>query len=218
MVGDGMRVLSDKQRRVYEFIREYHRQHGYPPTVREIQSALKFSSTSVVDHHLKSLERLKLIRRQRRISRGIVLLEADQLPDSFAPETVRIGLLGYIYADRPLPGPDTLPDEFIYLTRDLLPAGKDLFALKVRGDSMIDALVYDDDIVVLERVEEVREGDIVAVWLKDRGQTTLKYIYRDGSRIRLQPAHPHMEPIYVDDPQNVEVQGRVVMVIRNLGR
>jgi len=210
--------LSDKQRKVYDFIRDYYRKRGYPPTIREIQQALNISSTSVVDYHLKSLEKKRLIKRLKRISRGIVLLESYEAPDSSSPETIKIGLLGYIYADRPLPGPDTLPDEFIYLTRDIVPPGKELFALRVRGDSMIDALVYNNDIVILERVEEIRDGDMVAVWLKDRGQTTLKYLYRDGERIRLQPAHPYMEPIYIDDPQNVEVQGRVVMVIRHLSR
>lgn len=208
--------LSEKQRKVYNFIKEYVRSRGYPPTVREIQRELGLSSTSVVDYQLRFLEKKKLIKRLKRISRGIILLESYEAPDRTAPETVRIGILGYIYADRPLPASDTLPDEFIYLTKDILPSNRELFALRVRGDSMIDALVYDNDIVVLERVDEVEEGDMVAVWLKDRGQTTLKYIYRDGDRIRLQPAHPQMQPIYVDNPQDVEVQGRVVMVIRSL--
>ena len=213
---EALEGLSKKQREVYNFIRKYVRSRGYPPTIREIQKELKLSSTSVVDYQLRSLEKKKLIKRLRRISRGIILLESYQAPEREAPEAVKIGVLGYIYADKPLPGSDTIPDEFIYLTKDILPSNKELFALRVRGDSMIDALVHDNDLVVLERVDEVKDGDMVAVWLKDRGRTTLKYIYRDGDRIRLQPAHPQMRPIYIDNPQDVEVQGRVVMVIRSL--
>jgi repressor LexA len=101
----------------------------------------------------------------------------------------------------------------------LLPSaekGAKLFALEVQGDSMIDAMVYEGDIVILKPAHEARNGDMVAVWLTDRDETTLKYFYKEKDRVRLQPANPTMLPIYIDDPSIVEIQGKVVMVIRQV--
>jgi repressor LexA len=91
-----------------------------------------------------------------------------------------------------------------------------LFALEVRGDSMIDAMVNDGDIVVMKRQPEWRNGDMVAIWLKDKEETTLKHIYREGGKVRLQPANPQMDPIIIDNPETVDVQGKVVLVVRQL--
>jgi len=103
------------------------------------------------------------------------------------------------------------------LTRELVGDGKNLFALRVRGRSMIDACVMDGDIVILEATQTALDGDMVAVWLKDEHEVTLKRIYREENHIRLQPANRQIEPLYVD-PENVEIQGRVVAVIRKLAR
>jgi repressor LexA len=108
-------------------------------------------------------------------------------------------------------------DEAIEITRDLLSPGEDLFALEVKGDSMIDAMVSDGDIVVMKRESEWRNGDMVAIWLSDREETTLKHIYREGSRVRLQPANPNMDSIYIDQPESLEVQGKVMLVVRQMG-
>jgi repressor LexA len=108
-------------------------------------------------------------------------------------------------------------DEAIEMTRDLLPSKPDgLFALEVQGDSMIDAMINDGDIVVMRREPEWRNGDMVAVWLKDREETTLKHIYREGNAVRLQPANPTMDPIVVENPESLEVQGKVMLVVRQL--
>jgi len=118
-----------------------------------------------------------------------------------------------------LPGTDAPvfgADEAIEITRGLLPSDNGLFALQVKGDSMIDAMVSDGDIVVMTNADDWRNGDMVAVWLRDREETTLKHIYREGSRVRLQPANPTMQPIYVDNPESLEVQGKVMLVVRRL--
>jgi repressor LexA len=132
---------------------------------------------------------------------------------------VQIPLLGTIAAGRPIPVPDAglMPyeGETLSLTRDIIQDQEGLFALKVRGTSMIDALINDGDIVVMKRQETADNGDMVAVWLKDEKETTLKRIYREKKRIRLQPMNPTMKPFFVD-PNNVEVQGKVVLVVRQL--
>lgn len=211
-------TLSKRQQEILEFMRAYWRQHQSAPTVREIQEGLGISSTSVVNHHLEALDRKGYITRTRGVSRGIKLVDADYL--RLAEEVcVRVPFCGYIVAGAPVPVPDASvePDEYLELTRDIAGDATDLFALEVRGNSMMDALVYDGDIVLMKRVQEVNNGDMVAVWLKEEGETTLKRFYREGNRVRLQPANPTMQPIYTP-ASNVEVQGKVVVVIRQLGR
>jgi repressor LexA len=110
-------------------------------------------------------------------------------------------------------------ESMVDVASSLLPSsekGGNLFALEVQGDSMIDAMVYDGDIVIMKPAREAHNGEMVAVWLKDRDETTLKYFYLDKGRVRLQPANPTMQPIFIDDPSTVEIQGKVVMVIRQV--
>jgi repressor LexA len=112
-------------------------------------------------------------------------------------------------------------DSMVDIARSLLPArergSSDLFALEVQGDSMIDAMVFDGDLVIMKPAKEARNGEMVAVWLNDRDETTLKYFYLENGRVRLQPANPTMKPIYIEDPSTVEIQGKVIMVIRQVG-
>ena len=118
-----------------------------------------------------------------------------------------------------MPGTDSPiygADEAIEITRDLVTSEEDLFALEVKGDSMIDAMVSEGDIVVMKREPTWSNGDMVAVWLKDREETTLKYIYREGNQVRLQPANPNMEAIMIENPEIIEVQGKVMLVLRQL--
>jgi len=140
-------------------------------------------------------------------------------------EMFRVPLLGRIVAGSPMPVP---PSDFSYFDAEsmvdvassLLPAketGSQLFALQVQGDSMIDAMVNDGDIVIMKPAQEAINGELVAVWLNDRDETTLKYFYRENGKVRLQPANPTMTPIYIDDPSIIEIQGKVVMVIRQVG-
>lgn len=212
--------LYEQQRRILEYIRDFIQEHGYPPTVRDIARELGISSTSVVDYHLKRLEQERLIERAPRSSRGIRLTAAGARWLGFG-EVTSIPLVGVIQAGQPIPVPSSDfslmgVEDTIELTRGIVGDPRDLFALRVQGNSMIDALINDGDIVVMRRVEEVASGEMAAVWLRDREETTLKRVYWEGGRVRLQPANPTMEPIYIDDPRQVQIQGKVVMVIRQV--
>jgi repressor LexA len=210
-------TLTDRQQAILDFIRDFSGRTKYPPTIREIGKSVGISSTSVVNYNLNVLEKQGHIARDKTISRGIKLVtdEAEAAPI----ETIRIPVLGRIAAGEPMPVPNSdfalLGDEMIELTRELLPLDdKGLFALQVRGDSMVDAMIGDGDIVVMQQRQKADNGELVAVWLKDREETTLKRFYLEKGRVRLQPANPTMSPIFAD-PKNVEVQGRVVLVIRH---
>lgn len=205
-------ALSERQKGMLKFITDFLRRYGYPPTIREIGAKVGISSTSVVNYNLGILEREGYIERDREISRGI------RLPGGLASlsDKILIPLCGRIAAGDPIPIPDdSIPTETIELTRDILKEEEGLYALEVKGESMIDALVYDGDIVIMKHQKEAENGEMVAVWLRDKGETTLKKIYHEGKRIRLQPANPLLEPIYVH-PADVEIQGKVMVVIRRL--
>ena len=206
-------TLSERQQRILTFIRNFLRKNNYPPTIREIGHACQISSTSVVNYNLNKLEGCGLINRNLRISRGI------QITDSTPRNLVSIPLVGRIFASKPVSLPDATssfaPDEAINLTRELVGDGSELFALEVRGDSMIDAMIGDGDIVVMKRQIKARNGDLVAVWLNDSEETTLKHFFLEDGRVRLQPANPKMQAIYAN-PENVRVQGKVVLVLRQM--
>ena len=212
-----MKELSAKQRRIVEFIGEFIDEHDYPPSIRQIQEACNISSTSVVDYNLRILERNGYIRRDREVSRAIELLE----PGGRRPRVVPVPIIGTIAAGQPIPVPtaDTWqtfdPDETLEVPPDMVSGGENVYALRVKGNSMIDALVNDGDIVIMEPAPAARDGDMVAAWLKREQEATLKHLYREGSRVRLQPANEAMQPIYTE-ADNVEVQGRVIGAIRAL--
>ncbi len=212
-------ALSERQERILKFIREYTRENQYPPTIREIGQEVGISSTSVVNYNLNILQRDGYIVRQADVSRGIRLVGEKLAGVPSLANTVHVPLLGRIAAGQPIPVPDSdfspFGGETIELTRDIVKDQEDVYALEVRGDSMIDALINDGDIVVMKHQQEARNGDLVAVWLKDEKETTLKRFYFEDNRVRLQPANPTMEPIYVE-PANVEIQGKVMVVIRQL--
>jgi repressor LexA len=141
-------------------------------------------------------------------------------------DTLRIPILGPIAAGLPLPelqpGVNYLTDNEAHavdVARNLLPSkekGTDLYALEVKGDSMIDAMINDGDIVVMKRADEARNGEMVAVWLPRDNEATLKYFFKEKDRYRLQPANPTMKPIYVNKEEPLEIKGKVVMVIRKV--
>ena len=178
----------------------------------DIQTGCNISSTSVVDYNLKRLEEKGLIRRDREVSRAIELLNGS---GERRRRTVAVPLLGRIAAGIPIPThPDqAAPEELIELTEDQARGRANLYALRVQGTSMIDALINDGDIVVLEPREVADPGEMVAAWIEDRAETTLKRWYPEGAKVRLQPMNSTMEPIY-EDATNVRVQGRVVATIR----
>jgi repressor LexA len=211
-----VRDLSPKQQKIYTFIRDFVEERDYPPSIRDIQNACGISSTSVVDYNLKALERQGLIRRDREISRAIELL--DNGVRRRRQHTRTVPVYGAIAAGLPIPVPaaetfSTAADESVEVTDDMTGGYDDVFALRVKGTSMIDALINDGDIVLLRATSDVRDGEMVAVWIKSQQETTLKRFYHEGERVRLQPANATMEPIYVS-ADDVQVQGKVVSTIR----
>ncbi len=206
-------VLPERQQRILDFIRDFIAENTYPPTVREIGKGINVKSTSLVTYYLERLEERGLLTRDRDVSRGIRL--AEGLVDFFGPETISIPYLGYIVAGEPLPV-DTLTQETVELNRALFGRDvADLYALTVQGESMIDALVNDGDLIILRHQERVENGEMAAVWLIERGETTLKKVYYEGHQVRLQPANPTMSAFYVPADQ-VQVQGKVVMIVRQM--
>jgi repressor LexA len=220
--------LSARQLRVLEVIRDYTDEFGYPPTIREIGEQVGITSTSVVSYNLNVLQNKGHLLRDRDISRGLRLVDdqADGEPlgsgaEVILSEFVSIPMLGAIAAGFPLPVPDSnamLADtEAIRVTRDMIGNPQDVYALQVRGDSMIDALINDGDVVIMRHQQTAENGDMIAAWIKDEKATTLKRFYWESNRsmIRLQPANPLMDPIYVH-PRNLDVQGKVIGVIRRM--
>ena len=208
--------LSERQRDIINYIRDFSRDKGYPPTIRQIGEAAGISSTSVVNYNLNKLEKDGYLTRDLKVSRGVRLVESSA--SRVIGDMVNIPLAGYIFASNPVmvgDTPQTAADEVIALTRDIVRDTGDLFALRVKGDSMIDAMVNDGDIVVMKKADRARNGEMVAVWLSDRNETTLKHFYLEGSKVRLQPANPTMQPIMVD-PAKVQIQGKVVLVLRQM--
>ena len=208
-----MKGLSAKQQSILDFLRKFIRDKDYPPSIRDIQLGCEISSTSVVDYNLKALERIGYIRRDREVSRAIELLDGT----GRRPHTIPVPIVGTIAAGSPLPVFDPgATYESVDATTDMTRGKENVFALRVKGTSMIDALVNDGDIVILEETGSADDGEMIAAWLKDEEATTLKRIYTDGDRIRLQPANQTMEPIYTA-PENLVIQGRVLTTISHLG-
>ena len=212
-----MKTLSAKQQRIVDFIRAFLVDRGYPPTIRDIVSGCGISSTSVVDYNLKILEKGEYIRRHREVSRGIELLARS--PD--LRYRVQVPIIGYIAAGEPIPVPTpdtwdvTASSETLETTKDLTRGREGVYALKVRGSSMVDALINDGDTILMQYVNTVENGEMAAIWFKAEREATLKKFYAEPGRIRLQPANSQMQPIYAE-PDNVEIQGRVIGVIRQL--
>ena len=207
-----MEDLTRRQRKVLDFIYEFVEENGYPPTHEEIQLEVGLSSKSHVHFYLKALEREGYIERAPKIPRGIRL--TDKFGRGRFAGIIKVPFLGKIAAGEPISFSDT-GHETIELTRDIVRDGEGLYALRVKGDSMMDALINDGDIVVMKHQQEADDGDMVAVRLKDRDETTLKRFYCEKDRVRLQPANPTVSPLYVH-PANVEIQGKVVAVIRQM--
>jgi repressor LexA len=207
-----MRKSYDRTK-ILDFIRRFIEQRGLAPTIGEIQRGLNISSKSVVDRHLNALEEDGHIKRNTGVTRGIDVSGMGKRAHS-------VPMFGTIAAGQPIPVPteDTWHNvalDTVDVPAEFLPSGSQAYALQVKGTSMIDALVDDGDIVVLEAVSAVDDGQMVAAWLKEEQEATLKKLYRENGRIRLQPANQTMEPLYVK-PDNIEVQGKVIAVLRKM--
>ncbi len=227
--------LSDRHKKILAFLSEFQDNNGYSPSIREIGDSIDVKSTSLVDYYLNQLEKMGFISRDNRISRSIRVVKPLQTASAKVggavrqvtqrlDELIQIPMLGRIVASAPIPVPASDlayfdPESGVEIARSLLPVKEkpsELFALEVQGDSMIDAMINDGDIIIMRPAQEANNGEMVAVWLDDKDETTLKYFYKENNRIRLQPANPTMGPIYVDNPQSLRIMGKVVMVIRQM--
>ncbi len=213
-----MKKLSDKQRRIIRYIDRFLSEKGYPPSIRDIQTGCKISSTSVVDYNLNILESRGYLEREADVSRGIKMLNREPTAEML----VAVPVIGLIAAGQPIPVPTpdtwntTETAETMTLPRELTRDRDGIYALRVKGTSMIDALINDGDIVLMQHVNSVANGEMAAVWLREEKEATLKKVFIESTRIRLQPANEQMRPLYAS-PENVEIQGRVVAVIRQVG-
>jgi repressor LexA len=235
--------LSDRQKAILHYVAEFVEEHRYPPTIRQIGKACNISSTSVVKYNLTKLENDELILRDPEVSRGLRLnlgkLEAAGLlnatgkpmhteANGVAERIGRTGervvsffgvpVLGHIAAGEPIqvdPTDHANADEWIDLNEALYRDREKLYALRVQGDSMVDASVLDGDIVILRHQEQAENGEMVAAWIEGQEETTLKHFFLDGKTVRLRPANPAYKEMTFPASQ-VSVKGKVVSVIRQL--
>ena len=209
--------LRPRQKAMLDFIQLFLDENGIPPTVRDIQKGCDISSTSVVDYNLRLMERDGYLKRRSEVARGIELL--DETGQPVTNGAVRVQIVGYIAAGEPIPafssegGVAAVEFDTVEVRPELKKKHGTLFALSVKGTSMIDALIDDGDVVVIKPTNTARNGEMVVAWLREEEEATLKKFYREGSHVRLQPANSTMDPIIVD-VSNVEVKGRVVEVLR----
>jgi repressor LexA len=208
----------ERRQRILDFIAQTVDERGYPPSVREIADAVGLASTSAVHHHLIALERDGLIERSGHASRALRLTtRPDPAASKVTPfrmpverETLNLPVMGEIAAGQPIEAYEDASETLAVPAS--LEARPDSYVLRVRGRSMIDALIDDGDFVIVQPQATARDGDIVVALLEDNG-VTLKRFFREEGRIRLQPANSEMEPIYATE---VQIQGKVVGVIRRL--
>ena len=235
MAPKARKQLKERHKQVLDVIQEYRAKHGYAPSYREICARTDITSTSMVNYYLEQLEEMGYIERSENISRSLNIKGAaqekvDQVLGNVKKvvedisHSLTIPIVGRIVASEPIPIPDSDFSLFdaesnIDIPESLIPFNvqkENLFALEVDGDSMIDAMVNDGDVIIMKPVKEAKNGEMVAVRLIDQNETTLKHFYHEGDRVRLQPANPTMDPIYVNSSAEIEVQGSVVLVIRQI--
>lgn len=203
-------TLYRRQKQIVDFIGQYIQKFGISPTLQEIADSLGVSSLATVHEHLQSLVKKGVIKRFEGAVRGLELLD-DKL--GHAIDGVELPILGYIAAGAPIQ-PMTDPSATLKVASSMLSGKKRSFVLQVRGDSMIEEGILDGDFVVIEEKKEARDGEIV-VALLDNGLATLKKIFKEATRIRLEPANSTMKPIYA---KSVTVQGTVVGLVRRFGQ
>lgn len=201
-------ALTDRQRQMLEYIEHVVNTTGFPPSIRQIGEALNIRSTNGVRAHLKALEKKGYIHRSLRTSRGIAMLDqVNRVVSTAVHDTVAVPILGRVTAGSPILAVENYDG---HLTLDpSLVKGDDVFALRVEGDSMVEAGILDGDYVLVRPQQSANNGDIVVALLED--EVTVKRFYREANGIRLQPENARMEPIRVPD---VGICGKVTGLIR----
>ena len=198
-----MSELKDKQLLIYEFLKDFTSQKGYPPTVREICKAVGLKSTSSVHGHLKQLEKEGLIKRDPTKPRALEIVDSV-----IKKEMINVPIIGKVTAGLPILANENIEDSFP-LPLDYVKHNNDLFILKVSGSSMIKAGILDGDLAIIEKTQTASNGDKIVALIEN--EATLKTFYRENNHIRLQPENDEMEPIIVD---NCSILGKLIGIYR----
>lgn len=198
-----MSELNDKQLLIYEFLKDFTSQKGYPPTVREICKAVGLKSTSSVHGHLKQLEKEGLIKRDPTKPRALEIVDSV-----VKKEMINVPIIGRVTAGLPILANENIEDSFP-LPLDYVKHNNDLFMLKISGSSMIKAGIIDGDFAIIERTQTASNGDKIVALIEN--EATLKTFYRENDHIRLQPENDEMEPIIVD---NCSILGKLIGIYR----
>lgn len=201
-----MEVLTKRQKDVLDVIKKFMASNGYPPTVREIAEIMHLSSPATIQVHLESLEKKGYIKKHGNMNRTIELLVINEYENN---HTMDIPLLGKVTAGIPIEAIEN-PDEYFTVPSSMVNGKNEVFALNVSGDSMINAGIFDDDIVIIERTNSAKNGDIV-VAMNDENEVTIKRFFKEDNHFRLQPENDYMEPIILD---NVTILGKLVGLYR----
>jgi len=215
MAGKRKHEPEVRRNRVYDVFERFYDQKGYSPSVRELRDLAEISTSSLVQNYLDQLVEMGRIDREPGVARS--LRPANHASRS-TPAVLNIPIVSRIAAGEFLPVPSSDFANYDYestvdILQSDLQAGekvKDLFALEVKGDSMVDAMVKDGDILIMKPAHEAHNGEMVAILRTDENTTTLKYFFKEKDHVRLQPANPTMDPIIVDDPSTLKIQGKVV--------
>jgi repressor LexA len=205
-----MEKLTTRQNEILQYIKKYIASHGYPPTVREIGKAIGLSSPATIHSHLKNLELGGYIKKNETKNRALELLVKNEFIET-KDNVVDVPLLGMVTAGSPIEAIER-PNEFFSLPINLIPLKKEVFTLLVSGDSMINAGIYDGDIVIVQRQSIANNGDIV-VAMTDDNTVTLKTFYKEKNYFRLQPENNQLEPIFLD---SVTILGKAIGLYRKL--
>jgi repressor LexA len=198
------RKTTPRQQSILDVIKNFSREHGYPPSVREIGERVGLSSSSTVQCHLRTLEKKGLIKRDPTKPRALV-----SESDSVARDVVTVPLIGRVAAGLPITAVENIEEEYALPTSLVRNSGS--FMLRVKGESMVEAAILDGDLIVVQPQKVANNGEIVVAMIDN--EATVKTFYREDNRVRLQPQNKFMEPIYSD---NVDIVGRVSAVIRKL--
>ena len=201
--------LSTRQNEIINFIKKYTAKNNYPPSIREIASGVNLHSPATVHVHVKNLIEKGYLRRNKNNNKILELLVPNEF-EQMTSDTVQIPLLGKIAAGNPIEAIEN-PHEYFPIPIQMLPQNKEVFTLRVSGESMINAGILDNDIVIIERSSTAKNGDIV-VAMTDENEVTLKTYYKEDNYFRLQPENDFMTPIIL---KNVTILGKAIGLYRN---
>ncbi len=209
-----MTQLDEHGERIVAFIERYQALYHRSPTYEEIGEAVGLPSKDHVSRDLRRLQDQGYLAITPRVGRSLVLLKNSERRRDPGSGAIPLPILGTLQAHRPIPDHARVPPlDWVTVGRELVDDGRDVYVLRVEGDSMTDALVNDGDLVVLKRRQLAENGEMVAVWVKPQRALSLKYYYRENGHVRLQPANPALPPVQVK-PNQVEIQGQVLAIVR----